>query len=100
MEFNMKIAKFDTLESATVKLNQYNVWATPPDYPAVNITNIFKHTTLPIWWFDYTACIENGGLGKDLIITDESNLDTEEFADYQALIEQGYLPQPNLEEVA
>ena len=93
----MKIAKFNTLTEAENKLSSYNTLAglSENEY-TTTLANIQKHTTLDIWWFNFTSCINNGGLGKDQIAADEPNLIIQEFNSYQDFVDNGYLPQPSL----
>jgi len=89
----MIIARFETEQAAQVKLSEYNALAQSPD-PQFNLTTIRKHTTLDVWWFNASDCIDNGGAGKEQIEQDIQTLDTITVSSYQELIQLGYLPEP------
>lgn len=86
----MRIAQFTTQADAQLKLNLYDSWANVP--VGCTLTFIYQHTTLPLWWFIFDDCVDNGGLGSNQIENDISNLTIETFTDRQALIDAGYLP--------
>lgn len=88
----MKIAIFNSLESAQEKRDQYNELAKPPvnPDPNFNLVNIHKKPLENIWWFNFGDCVENGGLGRDEIAADEINL---EIVNVTNLIAEGYLPE-------
>lgn len=88
----MKIAQFQTEQAAIDKRSYYNSLAS--DDPYFNIVDINKHPSMDLWWFNYSACIDNGGFNKNIIEQDEPNLDVFEVSGYFELIELGYLPQP------
>lgn len=89
----MIIVRFETLLNAEEKLDLYNNLArsetTPIDF---NLTDIYKHQTVSIWWFNGTDCIENGGLGKSSISNDIQLQDIIEISTRADLIALGYLP--------
>jgi hypothetical protein len=89
------IAIFPSLNEAQSKLDDYNDLArSPSSGPDFNLTDIYKHQTVELWWFSATDCIENGGLNKQAIAEDVDTLDTLEFNTRQDLIDNGYLPPP------
>ncbi len=88
----MKIAQFQTEQAAIDKRDYYNSLAS--DDPDFNLVDINKHPDLNIWWFNYSACVDNGGFNKNIIEQDEINLDVFEVNSYWDLISMGYLPQP------
>ena len=92
----MIIARFESLEEAQLKLDDYNDLARAPSSPPeFNLTDIMPHLTLPLWWFNASDCINNGGLNKVAIAEDVATLDTVEIATMDDLRTEGYLPLPD-----
>jgi len=86
----MRIATFNSLEEAQGKLDTYNNLAKHISSPVnFSLTPIIKHSTDNVWWFDFDACIENGGLGRVQIENDVGNVNIVHVEDLYAL---GYLP--------
>lgn len=86
----MRIATFDSLESAQSKLDSYNSLARHITSPAeFSLTEIRKHTTEDIWWFNVDDCVENGGVNRELINNDVVLLNLIDITEAD-LINQGY----------
>lgn len=93
----MKISLFTSEQDAYNKITQYNNLAKHATSSAdITLTDIHKHIDQDIWWFNFDDCINNGGLHKTEIATDETNLNIIEFENIEALISAGYLPQKDM----
>lgn len=83
------IIQFDNEISAQEKMKDYGKLA---NYSP--LATIYHHSTLPIWFFSASACIDNGGLNKDAIRADVQTQDIFEIENYDELVTMGYWPEP------
>lgn len=90
-----KYTKFNTFEEARAKMDYYNSLARHPScVGGFELTLIKNSVDGSFWFFNYDSCILNGGLGREGIIADESNLDIHEFSNNEEMIEAGWKPIP------
>ncbi len=90
----MKLAKFASLEAAQNQLAIFNDLARHPTSSSTfSLTSINLSIDESFYWFDFTACVENGGLGRDQIATMENDLDIHKFVNIEEVVASGWLPE-------
>lgn len=69
----MIIIQFNTPAKALAKVGEYSTLAYPDIQDPPQLSMVYKHPELSIWFFSGTECINNGGVNKQAIADDIEN---------------------------
>lgn len=86
----MIIVTFSSYSSAATQLDEWNILANVGS--GNQLAGIYIKDTNDIWAINGTACIDNGGLGRDQIASKVAQLPSFSVDTYDNFLNLGYTP--------